>query len=239
MRTCALLALCLSVFATSASAITGELSIQACPGDASATQALDLDCAGGGSVALFGVFATSIDFPDLVALEGILEIGLANSTLAESPFWDFQSGNRFSVHERRPAQGCADYVDIWNEAGSQSAFVFRQIGPAALQIELACARSTSTPVTAGEKLFGFQAVVDMGDATQAGGGFAGCPAPLEIDWMSVSAESWSGNSTDEYGVCHLPPTYCTPKPPLSKVLFNGTAVPTLPRSWGRLKSLYR
>jgi hypothetical protein len=226
------------------------MSLDACPDDPHSTQVMDFDCASGSSVSFHGVFETNVDVPDLVGLDTRLELALDNATFDASPFWTLDPNtacgqdpdthaSRFTIDPIRPTQGCADYRDVWNGAEAGAAFALVPLNPGTMRIAMTCYRTSPTSVTAGEKLFGFGVTIDAANATEAGGVCSGCPTVARIAWMSAEIVTWSGSSSDSYGVCTLPPTYCTPKPPLSTIQLNGTAVPALPRSWGRLKALYR
>ena len=247
MRAFALLILCLSVLAPRASALTARISTSSCPGEPGAKQSLNLDCAGGGSLVVLGAVTLDSSFTDLIALDGILEIQLTNSTLEESPVWEFDSmpqacttnshdgSSTIRLVPAPPASGCGSYGDLWSGPGSGGSLSTAILTAHSVRLGVSCYRSTDYAAATGEKLFAFQVIVDMVNAVEAGGSCAGCPSPATISLLSLIASGATGKQDGAPYVC--PGGNCPP--PLSQVSVNATYSPVLPHSWGQLKALYR
>jgi hypothetical protein len=240
MRTFGLLIACMCVSAASAFAFSGQLSVGACPGDP-AVGAPNLDCASGESFTLNAVFEPSHDIPDLIGLDAVMDFTLLSSTLADSPFWNFDPdqspcANTLGMNRLRPVRGCVDYRQLWNETGSVSGYAATQQNPYVVRVGATCYRASSVAAAQNEQLFGFQLLIDMSNSSEAGGTCAGCGAVVRLDWVGAGAYSASSQYDDIYssfcyhGLC---------PPPITTLTLNDRPVPVQKHSWGQLKSLYR
>jgi hypothetical protein len=236
------------VLATSAHAVGGiDLSVNACPGNPGAIgDVVPIDCASGASTVILGTWAPAVDIAGLVSLDGLLYLYVP-AGLAQAGFWDFAEGcnsSALSTSKDRPGTGCAqpDYLDCWSPNGSGTAVATSYAGGDRgnfIAIVFTSYRPTLLSVSADQNLFGVQIVIDGRNAMEAGGSCAGCSQQVSLAWTEASPGSACcptahlsspsghypgfGNCIGFSGLPHC----------------SGWPVPTIKRTWGQLKSLYR
>jgi hypothetical protein len=235
------------VLATSAHAVGGiDLSVNACPGNSGAMGVNDfisIDCAGGGAIVLLGTWAPSEDIVGLTSLNGRIRIYIP-AGLAANGFWDFDptgcNSLALSSNHARPPGGCStpvDYTATWSPAGSGSAIAALRTSDVFLTMQFVCYRSGPLNVSAEQKLFGVQIVIDGSNAVEAGGPCAGCNQGVGLVWTDATPSTASGSLSPLFG-----PTGHYPGFGDCIVFGLGQCEPGLPArrsTWGQLKSLYR
>lgn len=251
MKKVLILCAAMTLAASSAFAVGGiDISVGACPGNVGAVgDNIPIDCAGGAGVIILGTWGPAEAISDLVALDGVLDLYVAGG-LDGAGFWDFDpsgcNNGALQTSQARPGTGCATpvaYTASWAVAGSGTAVAAYYPGTGVrnktLRMAFTCFRPTLLSVAAGQKLFGFQLIVDGANAVEAGGACVGCGQVISLAWnegtpgaagglaAATSLTSPTGNFPG-FGNC----AGLSGAP-------DCAAVPTKKRTWGQLKSLYR
>jgi hypothetical protein len=247
MKKVLILCAAMTVIASSAFAVGGiDVSINACPGNTGAVgDVVPIDCAGGAGVVLLGTWGPAEDIVGLTNLDGIWDL-YVGAGLANAGFWNFDAAGCNSLalnsSQARPTAGCATpvaYTACWSLAGSGTAIAAGQTSANTVRMPFTCYRPGLLNVTAGQKLFGVQIIVDGSNATEAGGSCDGCSQPVSVAWNEATPGAAAGAAAPSalssptgnfpgFGQC----MGVTNSP-------NCAAVPTKKRTWGQLKSLYR
>lgn len=204
MNKIACLSALMLILASTCGAVGLDLSVNACPGGGGAQSGEigTLDCAGGSTVVILGTFAPNEGIADLVALDSVLELKVTPD-LDASGFWDFVStgcggqNQSLSMSQSRPAGVCNAYTATWVTAGSAAGIGAARISSSIEKIAVVCSRGGLLAVTANQKLFGFQLIIDTAQAAEAGGICSGCAAPVCLAWVSGQPESASGAAVTE------------------------------------------
>jgi hypothetical protein len=238
-----------------------DLSVGACPGNPGAigsdpqpiparVVAVDtgsgfaVPCASGAVIALLGTWSPAEDVPDLVGLDGILDLFVADG-LDTNPFWSFDPAgcnlNGLGSSQSRPP-GCSTpvlYQNTFAPAGSGSGIAAMRQDPTRVRIAFTCFRPSGLAVAANQQLFGMQILVDGSAASEAGGECPGCCSEAWMTWGQADPRSMSGapTTTLQWSTGNFNGFS-------SSMRFHGatadcTPVPTRSRTWGQLKSLYR
>ena len=122
MKKLLLISAALCLLATSAFASGVDLVVTACPGNAgSSNDAGTLDCAGGATLILLGVFQPAEAITDLVAADAILDFTVTGGDLGSSAnFWDLQVNNSAALNGApgRPSTLCVGYTNAFGVANS-------------------------------------------------------------------------------------------------------------------------
>jgi hypothetical protein len=229
--------------AGSARAIGVDLNFVACPGNAGASQEATIDCAGGGTLTLLMTFAPAEAISDLVAVDALVDVYLhAGDIHSDATFWDFQTVNQVALglDHLRPASGCNSpffYANTWNKAGAGVSLGALVRSPRNVRIAAGSYRGDYFPVTANQRLFGWQMLLDAATSVEAGGSASGCSYPACVYMLQAIPQSAAGAPTttltgpssnlDPYMGINILRWYCVPPDPVIR------------RSWSQLKSLYR
>src|SRR5262245_34814103 len=219
-----------------------DLSVGACPGNpGSIGYDIAYDCSSGGSVVVLGTWSPAENIPSLTNLDGTLEIFFEGLNLDQAPFWNFDplgchEGGLNISHLR--ADGCSAPVSFTNTflgQSSGSTLTAARTGPSDLRIYFSCFRSDPVSVVRGQRLFGFQLLIDGTAASEAGGPCEGCCFDPALVWL----EGRPGVSDGAIPTPLQIPTGFTPGFASDMHFHNCLPVPVRPRTWGQLKSLYR
>src|SRR5262245_26901480 len=253
MRKLVLMSAVMVAMATSAHAVGGiDLSVGACPGNPGAIKdVVPIDCASGNSIVILGTWAPAEAITNLVALDGVLELYVAGG-LDGAGFWDLAelpnrdefgcNAGALSSNQARPATGCETpntYKGCWDPIGSGTAvaafYYPTDARGSIVRIAFTCYRPTLLSVSAGEKLFGFQLIIDGRNAVEVGGTCAGCDQAATLTWI----EATPGANGPPNPTILSSPTGNFQGFGLQLSLDGSVPVPTVKRTWGQLKSLYR
>jgi len=199
-----MLVLCASMLLATSLAQAGgmDLTINACPGAAGALggEVGSVDCANGSSVAILGTFVAGDNITDLIALDSVLALETSPS-LDTSTFWDWTTSGCgagvVGINALRPSAGCAAYTNTWTPSGSGGATKAIRTSGSGERIAIVCYRGASLSVTAVQKLFAFQIVLDLSQALEQAGECTGCGQPVCLRWLSARPASAAGNPTTE------------------------------------------
>jgi len=180
-----------------------DLTINACPGAPGAVggEVGSVDCANGSSITILGTFVSGDNITDLVALDSVLSLE-ASPSLDASTFWDWTpsgcgtgAGVVFATSSR-PSTGCTAYSNTWNSSGGGGMKAGRTTG-SQQRIAVVCYRPVPLNVTAGQKMFAFQIVLDLTQSLEQGGECTGCGQPVCLRWLSARPASAAGTLTTE------------------------------------------
>ncbi len=210
-----------------------------------------LDCASGQPLVVLATWEPNESIPDLSNLDGTLQLyapgNIVGPSLDQTPFWNFDPAgcntSALSSSQLRPATGCGapSYVNTWGVASSGTAIGAGQYTSTGGRIVFTCYRPSGLAVSAGQRLFGVQIIVDGSTALEAGGTCAGCCSSggVGLQWVEGRPGSFGalnptsvtgtfvadGSATDAIGLFPTPGSCAS--------------VPVHRPTWGRLKSLYR
>lgn len=235
-------------FTTSAHAVGGiDISTVACPGNAGALGNLaTIDCASGAGIIILGTWSPAENIADLTNLDGTFYLYTA-AGFSNAAFWDFDAAGcnflALSSSQARPTSGCTTpvaYTATWSLAGSGTAIAAGRNPTGSnnrIIIPFTCYRPGLLSVTTSDHLFGVQVIVDGSTATEAGGTCAGCSQNVSIGWSDAFPGAATMTPTALFAPTGNFPGFgqcmgvgATP---------NCVAVPTVKRTWGQLKALYR
>ncbi len=207
-----------------------------------------IDCSTGDPIVILATWTPNEDIPDLSNLDGSLKIE-TDGDLTQSTFWNFDpvgcNVTALSSSQLRPASGCdaPDYLDAWNAPGSGSAVGGALSSPTKEKLSFTCYRPTPLSVTAGQKLFGIQIIVDVSKSADRGGTCSSCctAGNLGIGWEVARPGSLGSSVPTNISWANgfsLAPGF-TDAVGLFSTAAACAAVPTTRHTWGQLKSLYR
>ena len=120
MKKIALLCAASMLVVSSAFASGVDLTVNACPGSAGASNdAGQLDCAGGQVVTLLATFLPNENLSDFVAIDVVYMVNVAGDIGSDATFWNFATNSdALDVQSGRPASGCSDYAATWDDTGA-------------------------------------------------------------------------------------------------------------------------
>lgn len=237
-----LLAMLAAMIATSASASGVDLTVNACPGHAGASNdAGTLDCAGGATLALLTTFQPVEPINDLASVNVRLRIDVPFGDVNYSAsFWDLQVANSaaLSVTPNRPVGGCSAYLNTFGGTGSGSAALGRVVRTWSVEVGLLAYAAAPVAVTANQKLFAMQVLLDLSTSIEAipGGSGNGCNLPVTFEVIQLTPVSASNAAV-------TPLTWWATRE--KWVVANGAASSLLrgpegtPNKFQRLRSMFR
>ena len=243
MKKLLLISAALCMLATSAFASGVDLVVTACPGVAgSSNDAGLLDCAGGATLVLLGVFQPAEAITDLVAADAILDFTVTGGDMSSTAnFWDLQTNNSAALNgaSGRPTTGCSTYNNAFGVANSGFAAAAAVQSSNRVRVATTSYRPSNLNATLNQKIFGFQLLLDLSTSAEASGaGGLGCMLPIAFALEQIVPGSAANNP-----VTTLTTGATNPSPSATSqvVLANtsGQPVPAARHSWGQLKSLYR
>ena len=244
MKKLLLISAALCLLATSAFASGVDLVVTACPGNAgSSNDAGSLDCAGGATLILLGVFQPAEAITDLVAADAILDFTVTGGDLnaPSAAFWDLQTNNSAALNgaSGRPATLCVGYNNAFGVANSGFAAAAAVQASNRVRVATTSYRPSNLNAALNQKIFGFQLLLDLSTSAEASGaGGNGCMLPIAFALEQIVPGSAANNP-----VTTLTSGATNPSPSATSqvVLANtsGQPVPAARHSWGQLKSLYR
>jgi hypothetical protein len=233
------------IVATSGHAVGGiDLSVNACPGNPGAIgDVASIDCASGNGIVILGTWAPAEDLPRLTNLDGVMYLYVAGG-LDANGFWDFDPSGCNPTAMRTsndpPTKGCdapVAYLPPW--ANGATAVGPGRTGANTLALPFTCYRFSTLSVTVDQTLFGVQLIVDGSNAVEAGGVCQGCSSNVTLGWNDAipgNATTVAAPTSLHYPTGHFPGFGNCIGIGASP---NCGAVPTVKRTWGQLKSLYR
>ena len=238
MKKLLLISAALCLLATSAFASGIDLVVGACPGIAgSSNDAGTLDCAGGATLMLLGVFQPAEAISDLVAADAILDFTVGGDLATTAKFWDLQTNNSAALNGApgRPATLCVGYTNAFGVANSGFAAAAAVQSSNRVRVATTSYRPSNLNATLNQKIFAFQLLIDLSTSSEASGaGGPGCTLPIAFALEQIVPGSAS----------NAPVTTLTTgaSGPASQVVLANSGsqpVPAARHSWGQLKSLYR
>lgn len=209
-----------------------------------------IDCASGQAIVILGTFATDEDVSTLMGLDCDLRayVDFPVNDLDAAPFWNFApdgcNANGLHTSQHKPATGCDAplYTDTWNDPNSTALIATWRDGNS-LRIALSCIRTTPIAVTAGERLFGMQIVIDGAAAEEAGGTCPGCcRTTFGLVWTQGTPQS---SNSGQFPTPLNAPTGRGVSQSVSNTMgIKGggpscSPVPTRRQTWGQIQALYR
>jgi hypothetical protein len=245
-----------------------------CPGVAGAlSDGGILDCAAlaaaGDHVRLYATFLTAEDIPDLVALEGRINVEIVGDLSSNGSFWNgapgsclIQNGGAVQLLGTKPTNGdpCGSSLSIREVFGdgAESVAVLDGNSPSHMDYYFSVCRGSAFSARTPSRIFGFEMRFDPAYSTEAGGPCGTCVVPVCFELVYAHPVSLSG----------LPTTTLTTSSGIpgvdTRAMFNAgcpvtasriaaatqgaqaapppygcAPVPTRSPTWGRLKSLYR
>lgn len=236
MKRVIILGIAMLLAATSALAAGGiDLSLDACPPNGRWGCAI-LDCGSGQELLIIGTWAPAEAIPDLVTLDGILDLSVSGG-VASNSFWNLDpagcNGAGLSASGTRPPTGCSApfvYTDAWSAIAIEAALV----DPQTVRLAFTVSRPTPLSVAAGEHVFGMELRIDGLAAVEAGGPCVGCSNAAYLIWTSGKPGSAGAVQPTELtqGTAFLPGFS-------NQLGLQGCGLPIRNPTWGRLKTLYR
>lgn len=225
-----------------------DLTTGACPSHAGAVGGdagpIAGDCSEEPVITVYATWAPNEALPDLVGLDGLLEMQ-ALPDLDAASFWNVDAtgcgATGLNANQARPAVAVCGtapnaYTAAWSPAGSGNAIAALRRGPAIQRLAFTVFRPSVLSVTANQKVFGAQ--IFFNNNGDLGASCGGCLSPVAMVWNSGKPGTGGTPATELTGPTGFAPgvNNC--------VGFNGgasncAAVPVKNRSWGQLKSLYR
>ncbi len=208
-----------------------------------------IDCTSGAPIVILVTWAPNENITDLANLDARFTVQFpangSGENLDQSTFWNFDPAgcdrSALGSSHLRPAEGCnaPDYLDVWNVPGGGSAIGAEKVSPTLLRIASTSYRPTPISVSAGQRLFGLQIVIAVSNSAERGGSCSSCCTTGGVGIGGVGNPGSFGASS--------PTKIDTPmgNSGFSSAigLFNSpaacAAVPTINRTWGQLKTLYR
>lgn len=255
-RPVVIVAIALGFAAAPAAAGPGiDLSVHGCPGNPGATGGYaslsddvvgsgpQVDCAGGELIALIGTWSPAEAIPDLAALDGTFEVWVRDG-LDANPFWNFEPSGcnevGFNTSHVRPS-GCSSpaYRNTWGTASAGSAWSFQRTSADRARLYFVVYRPDGIAVAQDELMFGMQILIAGESAIEAGGVCSGCCAKADFLWGSAFPRTLSGAPTTELNASTGRYPGFSNGIEVSGNAASCSPVPTRPRTWGALKSLYR
>lgn len=236
MKRALLLAALLCVAATDAFAIGCDLTVNACPGNAGASNdAGTLDCAGGAVLTLLATFQPAEVITDLVAADCILDFCVQGDITGSANFWDMETANSGALNAspQRPTTGCTGYLNAFGVANSGSAFAAARRSESMVRIATTSYRPSNVAVNINAKVFAIALLIDASTSFEASGSPAyGCLMPNGISLEQIIPGSANNSPVT---------TLTSGSQMLNYVFVNGSGVvtPTQRHSWGALKAMYR
>jgi len=208
-------------------------------------QTVTLDCANPSAVsALVGGFQVPAAVDSFYLVDIVLDFQTEAASLPA--FWQFDGcdAGGISLSLARPGIGCTDLVNPWGAGGVDGevtrAFQTGVHGIKRGRMVVTIFLQPNAPIhlDAGTNYFAFRILFSTTFATEAGGSCAGCTSPVVVVWNSAAFTSIAAASP--------PPLVVTTSGLVgqcaranSATLPTCDATPTLNRTWGALKALYR
>lgn len=245
MRRILLLATCLALLASRASAAGLDLSALACPGNTGISDdAGTLDCANGSVVELLVTFEPAEDIADFDRFDVLIYGQVAGGDLSSTAsFWGprsgwFQSGSfGVAAAPRNGMASCVGYTRALDGVAGGVAGAVNVTGATTFRIDAIGYRETALPLLANQKVLALVLRFDSAVHIPAESPLPGCNLPVCFSLQQLTPRHSDNTPATTLTTSALYGTL---------VSINGSGgrvecalVPVRRQTWGQLKTLYR